>query len=57
MTPSFSVRTVTFLRALKRNNNREWFHAHRDDYDAHVRAPMIEVVLRNGPPPDRKPQV
>jgi uncharacterized protein (TIGR02453 family) len=44
MTPSFSAKTVTFLRALKRNNNREWFHAHRDDYDAHVRGPMLAIL-------------
>jgi uncharacterized protein (TIGR02453 family) len=23
-----------FLRALRRNNNREWFHAHRSEYEA-----------------------
>ena len=23
-----------FVRALKRNNNRDWFQAHRDDYEA-----------------------
>ena len=44
MTPSFSAKTLTFLRALKRNNNREWFHAHRHDYDTHVRGPMITVL-------------
>jgi uncharacterized protein (TIGR02453 family) len=44
MTPSFSAKTVTFLRALKRNNNREWFHAHRDDYDTHVRGPMVAIL-------------
>ena len=24
--------TLTFLRALKKNNNKEWFDAHRDNY-------------------------
>jgi len=40
----FSRKTISFLRSLKRNNDREWFRARRDQYDAHVRAPMIAVV-------------
>jgi uncharacterized protein (TIGR02453 family) len=42
--PSFTPKTLSFLRALKRNNTREWFHARRDQYDTHVRAPMIAIV-------------
>ena len=37
----FTPKTLTFLRALKRNNDREWFHAHREDYETHVKAPMV----------------
>jgi uncharacterized protein (TIGR02453 family) len=37
---TFSSRALTFLRALKRNNQREWFHAHRDDYEEHILSPM-----------------
>lgn len=44
MPTSFTPKTLSFLRALKRNNKREWFHARRDQYDAHVRAPMIAIV-------------
>jgi uncharacterized protein (TIGR02453 family) len=44
--PRFSAETLTFLRALKRNNRREWFNAHRDDYEAHVRQPMTAIVER-----------
>ena len=44
--PAFTSKTLSFLRALKRNNSREWFHARRDDYEAHVRAPMVAVVER-----------
>lgn len=40
----FTGKTVSFLRSLKRNNDREWFRARRDQYDAHVRDPMIAVV-------------
>jgi len=33
-----------FLKRLKRNNRREWFLAHRDEYEKHVREPMIAVL-------------
>jgi uncharacterized protein (TIGR02453 family) len=42
----FTPRTVSFLRSLKRNNDREWFRARKDRYEAHVRGPMIAVVER-----------
>ena len=42
----FTPKTVSFLRALKRNNDREWFRARRDQYDTHVHAPMIAVIER-----------
>ena len=42
----FSRKTLSFLRALKRNNDREWFRARRDAYEAHVRGPMIAVIER-----------
>src|SRR5262245_52875824 len=45
-TPSFSAKTLAFLRALKRNNDREWFNARRAEYEQHVRGPMIAVVER-----------
>src|SRR5690349_18294262 len=35
MYPSFTPKTLSFLRSLKRNNDREWF-----------RAPMIAVIER-----------
>jgi uncharacterized protein (TIGR02453 family) len=34
----------TFLRGLRRNNDREWFLANRDRYDAEVRGPMSALV-------------
>ena len=40
----FTRKSVSFLRALKRNNDRDWFKARRDQYDQHVRDPMIAVV-------------
>ena len=44
MAPRFTKDTLRFLRALKRNNDREWFKARRDDYERHVREPMIAVI-------------
>lgn len=42
----FTPRTVSFLRALKRNNDREWFRARKDEYERHVRGPMTATVER-----------
>jgi uncharacterized protein (TIGR02453 family) len=42
--PHFTPKTVPFLRALKRNNDREWFRARRATYDEHVLAPMVAVI-------------
>jgi uncharacterized protein (TIGR02453 family) len=44
--PCFSDQTLKFLRALKRNNRREWFNAHKDEYEEHVRQPMAAMVER-----------
>src|SRR5678816_1215964 len=42
----FTPKTVSFLRALKRHNDREWFRARKADYEQHVRGPMIQVLAR-----------
>jgi uncharacterized protein (TIGR02453 family) len=42
----FTPKTLSFLRSLKRNNDREWFHARRDQYEMHCRRPMIAVIER-----------
>jgi uncharacterized protein (TIGR02453 family) len=44
MLPRFTTDTLKFLRALKRNNDREWFRARREEYDRHVRERMIAVI-------------
>lgn len=41
---SFSPRTFRFLRHLAKHNTKDWFHAHRDAYEAHVRAPALDLV-------------
>lgn len=42
----FTPKTLSFLKSLKRNNKREWFHAHRDRFEADCRAPMAAIVER-----------
>ena len=42
----FSPKALSFLRALKRNNKRDWFKARKDQYDALLREPMIEMIER-----------
>jgi uncharacterized protein (TIGR02453 family) len=42
--PQFGPEALKFLRALKRNNRREWFQPRKDEYDAAVRAPMQAIV-------------
>jgi uncharacterized protein (TIGR02453 family) len=42
----FTTKTISFLRALKRNNRREWFLPRKDQYEQHVRAPMARLVER-----------
>ena len=46
MAPRFPPETARFLRALKRNNRREWFNARKARYEAEVRAPTIAVIER-----------
>ena len=40
----FSTATLTFLRGLKRHNDRAWFEAHRAEYEAVVKRPMGELI-------------
>ncbi|MPY88674.1 MAG: TIGR02453 family protein [Luteitalea sp.] len=40
----FTPDTLRFLRALKRNNDRDWFKAHREEYERSVRRPMVALI-------------
>lgn len=44
MSAYFSDKSFRFLRALARNNARAWFHDHKSDYEAHVRAPFQRLL-------------
>jgi uncharacterized protein (TIGR02453 family) len=41
---TFPEEGLRFLKQLKRNNNREWFAAHKDIYEESVRRPMNDLV-------------
>jgi uncharacterized protein (TIGR02453 family) len=44
MSTYFSERSFKFLRALARHNEREWFHAHKEDYEQYVRGPFLALI-------------
>ena len=44
MATYFTPATFRFLRSLARHNERAWFHAHRGDYERHVREPFLRLV-------------
>lgn len=42
--PGFSPDALAFLRALKRNNRRDWFQPRKEKYEALIKTPMLELV-------------
>jgi uncharacterized protein (TIGR02453 family) len=42
--PGFPPEAIRFLRALKKNNRREWFQPRKEQYETQVKAPMLELV-------------
>jgi uncharacterized protein (TIGR02453 family) len=42
--PGFPPDALTFLRALKRNNRREWFQPRKEKYEASIKAPMLDLI-------------
>jgi len=40
----FSDKTFKFIHGLKKNNNKQWFEAHRSDYEAYLREPSKQLV-------------
>lgn len=40
----FTKQTFTFLSALEKNNEREWFTAHQQEYEDLVRAPALAFI-------------
>lgn len=44
MSRYFSDASFKFMRGLARHNEREWFHAHKHEYEAHVRGPFLALI-------------
>src|SRR5215469_15781379 len=42
--PGFSPDALAFLRALKRNNRRDWFQPRKEKYEALIKQPMLELI-------------
>jgi uncharacterized protein (TIGR02453 family) len=40
----FTPELFRFLARLKRNNNRDWFLAHKDEFETHVRQPALRFI-------------
>lgn len=40
----FTRQTFAFLKALAQNNDREWFEAHKQDYETLVRDPALDLI-------------
>src|ERR1044071_3444951 len=45
----FSDETFRFLKGLGRNNNKQWFEGHRDDYEEYVKQPGFAFIEAIGP--------
>jgi uncharacterized protein (TIGR02453 family) len=43
--PYFPQEGIRFLRALKQNNDRDWFRERKDDYAKSVEEPMKRIIL------------
>jgi uncharacterized protein (TIGR02453 family) len=42
--PGISPEALSFLRALKRNNRREWFQPRKEKYEDVIKLPMMELI-------------
>lgn len=45
---AFPKKTVSYLRKLSRNNDREWFEANRDKYNTDFLEPCFQFVVEMG---------
>lgn len=42
--PYFREAGLKFLRGLRRNNRREWFEAHKPEFERELKQPMLAVI-------------
>ena len=40
----FPQECISFLKQLKRNNTREWFEKHKDNFERNVKTPMLSFI-------------
>jgi uncharacterized protein (TIGR02453 family) len=40
----FPEEGIKFFKQLKKNNKREWFQAHKEEYEAYVKLPMQSLI-------------
>jgi uncharacterized protein (TIGR02453 family) len=46
----FTAELFRFLARLKRNNKRDWFLAHQDEFETSVRQPALRFITEFAPP-------
>jgi len=46
MPAPFTPASLKFLRALKRNNDREWFSAHKPAYESDLKQPLLALIAQ-----------
>ena len=44
----FSKKTIPFLKAIRKNNNKEWFEAHKSEYEQYILNPSRAFVVEMG---------
>ena len=44
MISHLSKETYNFLKLIEENNNKEWFHSHKEDYEKNIKLPLREVL-------------
>jgi len=49
MASTWDADTFHFLQSLAENNNRDWFNAHKDEYEACVRMPAFDFIGQVAP--------
>lgn len=40
----FTTQSMTFLRQLRENNNRDWFNDHKAEYEYVIRSPALQFI-------------
>jgi uncharacterized protein (TIGR02453 family) len=44
----FPKESITFLNSIRQNNTKEWFEAHRDEYEQLIKEPSAAYVVEMG---------